>query len=301
MKTENISHAQNCMRVVTGTRSCVYLLLTMAAMSSSLLAQQYQFKRLNPPGSAYSFAFGVNNNDVVAGSFTTADGTYEGFIYEDGKYKIVIFPGAVGFTQASAINDSNTVAGEFTGSDSLNHGYLLDAEGRYTQYDVTSGASTNIYGINNAGNFTGNTSFQGETVMGFVNIEGSVTTFTFKTYYTFAFGINNANETVGYFTPPPFAKSHGFFRDASGKMTQIDYPGATTTVCLAINDLEEITGYYVDSSNVAHGFLLKNNVFRSAPLPDLAGINNEGVIVGGYTTANQANYGYIATPTNSQQ
>src|SRR5579872_7563338 len=111
MKTENISHAQNCMRVVTGMRTCVYLVLTIAAMSSSLLAQQYQFQRLNPPGSAYSFAFGVNNNDVVAGSFTAADGTYEGFIYEGGEYKIVIFPGAVGFTQASAINDSNTVAG----------------------------------------------------------------------------------------------------------------------------------------------------------------------------------------------
>ena len=79
-------------------------------------------------------------------------------------------------------------------------------------------------------------------------------------------------------------------------MTQIDYPGAATTECLGINDLGKITGLYVDTKNVAHGFIRNKGKFRTVSLPDVAGINNAGVFVGSYIAKNKKNYGYMATP-----
>ena len=164
---------------------------------------------------------------------------------------------------------------------------------------MTTGASTYIYGVNNAGNLVGFTSFQGQPSIAFVDIGGTVTEFTFMGDYTFGFGINSKNETVGDFITPSFV-THGFYRDAAGTMTQIDYPGAALTVCLAINDLGEITGYYLDTSNVAHGFITKNSKFRTVPFPDAAGINNGGTYVGSYIGKNQENYGYVATPVSAR-
>ena len=300
MKTASISASKKTVGVVPQLRVVLLLhlsLLFVVGATPLAQGQKYKFQRLNPPGAAYSFAFGINLNRVVVGSFVDASSEYEGYVYEGGKYRAIVFPGSVAFTQASGINDSNTVVGEFTGSDQLTHGYLLTPDGNFTQYDVATGASTSIYGINNAGNFVGLTSFQGQTVMGFVNIGGTVTEFTFNGDYTYAFGIDSKNDTVGDFLTPGFV-THGFYRDASGKMTQIDYPGAATTVCLGINDAAEITGYYVDTDNVAHGFVTKNGKFRTIALPDMAGINNRQSFVGSYIGKNQENYGYIATPVS---
>lgn len=276
----------------------IILLLAAAVVTQEAVGQQYRFQQLNPPNATYSFASGINNNNVVVGSFTLADGTYEGFAYKNGVYKTIVFPGAVSFTQANGINDSNLVVGAFTGSDQLNHGFLVTPNGKFSQYDVASGASTNISGVNNAGSFVGNTSFQGATVMGFINVGGSVTEFTFNGNYTFPFGVNNKSETVGFFIDTNFL-THGFFRDAAGSMQQIDYPDAATTVCLTINDLEEIAGYYVDHSNVQHAFATKNGKFMTGPLPDVAGINNSQVLVGSYIASNQLNYGFLATPAGT--
>jgi hypothetical protein len=54
--------------------------------------------------------------------------------------------------------------------------------------------------------------------------------------------------------------SHGFLRAPDGKFTTFDAPGAGTgagqgTVAFGMNAECEITGYYVDATNVGHGFL----------------------------------------------
>jgi len=255
--------------------------------------QQYKFQRLNPPGSTYSVAFGVNNNGVVVGSFVNASSEFEGFAYKSGKYEAIVFPGAVGFTQASGINDSNTVVGDFTGSDHFTHGFLVTPDGHFTQYDAAKGASTYIYGVNNAGDFAGFVGNDGAN-QGFVNVNGAVTRFTVNGNSTSAVGIDSSNNTVGEFLDAS-GLIHGFYRDAGGVITQIDYPGALTTSCSGINDLGVITGFYVDSANTSHGFAEKNGRFRTVPLPGIAGINNGESFVGSYIGQNQKNYGYVAT------
>jgi hypothetical protein len=74
--------------------------------------------------------------------------------------------------------------------------------------------------------------------------------------------------------------------------TPIDFPGATSTIALDINDVGEIVGRYMDDATPpkTHGFLLSAGNFTSIdfPHPDVvftvaAGINPRGDIVGQYS------------------
>ena len=40
-----------------------------------------------------------------------------------------------------------------------------------------------------------------------------------------------------------------------GELKSFDAPESTQTIAFSINSKNSITGYYVDSSNVAHGYL----------------------------------------------
>ena len=72
---------------------------------------------------------------------------------------------------------------------------------------------------------------------------------------------------------------------AQGTYTQIDYPGATATLCSGINSAGDISGTYYDASNNSHGFLVRNGVYVSVDYPGLAntvlgGLNDFGDVVG---------------------
>ena len=296
LKLANISTGNN---LAHEPRRSMTLSLLMLFLLTPILpraqAQEFAFKRLNPPGSTYSFAFGLNNNGKVVGSFVSAKNVYEGFIYDGATYKEFVFSKSASLTQANGVNDDDIVVGDYIGTDQLSHGFFL-RDGKLSRFDASGKRRLDLYlAINNAGNFVGYSQKQGERAIAYVNLGGTVEQFTFQGNYTFAFGIDSKNEIVGWFIDSSFLV-HGFYRGAGGKMTQIDYPGAATTSCLGINDLGEITGLYVDTNNVSHGFVRKKGKFRTVRLPDVAGINNAGVFVGSYIAKNNKNYGYIATP-----
>jgi uncharacterized membrane protein len=296
MKTESIFVLKHAISTAASKFSALLLVapLFFAATTSRAHSATFKLKKLNPPGSTYSLAFGLNNKGKVVGSFVNAKSVYEGFIYDGTKYKKLVFSKSTPLTQANGINDSDVVVGNYTASDGSTHGFLLKG-GKLTSYDVNRGVPTYIYGINNAGNFVGYSQKQGKRANSFVNIGGAVKQFTFQGDYTYAAGINNKNEIVGWFIDSSFLV-HGFYRGPGGKVIQIDYPGAPTTECLGINDLGEITGLYVDTENVSHGYIRKNGKFRTVSLPDVTGINNSGVFVGSYIAKDKNTYGYIATP-----
>ena len=294
MKLSNISIGKNLARDAARPAALTLLLLLLLTLTlPQAQAHKFTLKRLNPPGSTYSFAFGLNNNGKVVGSFVNAKSVYEGFIYDGSTYKKI--SRSASLTEANGVNDNNIVVGDYIGKDHLSHGFFL-RDGQLVPFDASgNNVSTYIYAINNAGNFVGYTQKQGERANAYVNLGGTVKHFTFRGNYTFAFGIDSKNEIVGWFIDSSFLM-HGFYRGAGGTMTQIDYPGAATTSCLGINDLGEITGLYVDTNNVSHGFIQKKGKFRTVRLPDVAGINNDGVFVGSYIATNNKNYGYLATP-----
>jgi len=99
--------------------------------------------------------------------------------------------------------------------------------------------------------------------------------------------INNGNVIVGsYFDAQDFV--HGFVYRA-GKFTAVNFPGATATEVLGINDSGDIVGVYqVSGALNFHGFLRRKGGFTTIDFPGASfgtttfGINKSGTIVGSY-------------------
>jgi hypothetical protein len=72
--------------------------------------------------------------------------------------------------------------------------------------------------------------------------------------------------------------------------TSIDYPGASGTEALGINNDETVVGSYIDTLSKTHGFILKNGSFTAINYPGstwtkTTGINDSGTMVGSYKGA----------------
>jgi hypothetical protein len=96
--------------------------------------------------------------------------------------------------------------------------------------------------------------------------------------------INNLSAVTGTYTD---AKgTHGFVREALGKITPFNVPRSTATTPTAINDDGMIVGNYSDSNNVTHGFLRHpDGTFTRIDIPGAtatlpSGINAFGAIAG---------------------
>jgi hypothetical protein len=111
---------------------------------------------------------------------------------------------------------------------------------------------------------------------------------------TDAYGINNSGSAVGFFINAAATRAHGYMRDASGKITVIDFPGSVTSACTGINDAGVITGFYMDRAGATHGYILINGNFLTSTLPYLAQPNNKGEFVGSLTGKSGQTFGFLA-------
>ncbi|PYS11828.1 MAG: addiction module antidote protein, HigA family [Acidobacteria bacterium] len=99
--------------------------------------------------------------------------------------------------------------------------------------------------MNNSGQVVGycnqfnNTPTHGFTLSGGIDVPGAAD--------TFAFGINDSNQIVGYYySSPDYVGGHGFLRSADGTtFTSFDVPGASETRAIGINDSGEIVSEIV--------------------------------------------------------
>ncbi len=121
---------------------------------------------------------------------------------------------------------------------------------------------------------------------------------------TFAYGINNAGQSVGYYLDL-YNIPHGFLY-SGGNYTTIDYLlGTKGTFAYGINDLGQIVGTYIDSNSKPHGFLYSGGTYITVDDPlgtygtTAFGINDAGQIVGQDTDTNAATHGFLATPPTS--
>jgi probable HAF family extracellular repeat protein len=167
---------------------------------------------------------------------------------------------------------------------------------------------TVVQGINDSGQIVGYYfagSFGVYKVHGFVYSNGVYTSIddpfdgpsTGNQGGTFATGINNAGQIVGYYNSYLYAPTNYGFLETNNLYAPIIDPLATHgTVATGINDLGQIVGTYTTLSGVYstnHGFLLSGGNYFTIDEPSgnginttVAGINNAGQIIGSYTTGN---------------
>jgi len=100
--------------------------------------------------------------------------------------------------------------------------------------------------------------------------------------------VNNANLAVGFYNDI-HGDSHGYTYNIPTNTFSPDilFPGAVSTVTAAINNSDEIAGFFTDSSGVIHGFIENGMDFTPVDPPgsvetELLGINDNGLAVGFY-------------------
>ncbi len=207
-------------------------------------------------------------------------------------YVNIDYPGGQ-FSSPEAVNDHGQVVGSYQDSAGI-HGFYYDGS-TYTSLDFPGNSGgTLAEGINNSGVISGEyLTNQGTETHGFVYQNGVFTSYDYPDFVgqTDGQGINNNGELVGYYG---FGPTYGFF-DASGGFSSFQYPQANSTLPHALNDTNEVAGYYrIGCCTSPLGFFYQNGTFTTIEYPDdyqtyAAGINNAGMIVG-YSNLNNPPY-----------
>lgn len=121
-------------------------------------------------------------------------------------------------------------------------------------------------------------------------------------FYESASGMDNAGDVVGAWTGTG-GRTHGFKRQADGKITEIDDPSAADvsnggTLVEGISaDGRVIVGAYHDSSLALRGFLLEGGEFTSYDVPGAAdtvvNFYEHGTFGGYYVSSTGATFGFF--------
>lgn len=95
------------------------------------------FTMIDYPGAAGTVAYGVNNEDVVAGSYRVGK-VQHGYLWYQGAFETVDVPGAAG-TYITAINDQGDIAGIYVDKSGNFHGFeALNVQAAVSNTAVTT-------------------------------------------------------------------------------------------------------------------------------------------------------------------
>jgi uncharacterized membrane protein len=199
-------------------------------------------------------------------------------------------------------------------------GFLRNPGGTIVNFGISFAAggvgahSVAPHAINLPGQITGEyqSADVGRPVGGFIRQpNASITTFLDGNSRngTFAKSINLFGQITGSHAGPPEIDTmfHGFLRQPNGNIITFDAAGSFDTEASAINDVGQITGYYLGTNNTWSGFLRKwNGVISSFSAPGASTgiqggtfplcINTFGQIVGYYQDVNLILHGFVRHP-----
>jgi hypothetical protein len=211
-------------------------------------------------GSAATYAYGINDAGVVAGSYLNSSGAHA-FIESGGTYTSFDAPFAgASATFAQSINAAGSVAGFYTdASGNSSVGYIRSAAGAFSSFQVAPGLATYAYHIDSAGNIVGSYVDGAGNAAGFLKNGASYSTYSVPVaaQATLLRGANNFGDLVGNYIDA-FGNSVGFVQLGSA-FWSLSFPGSTQVVAMGINDQRQVVGYYLNGSTY--------EVFLAVPVP----------------------------------
>jgi hypothetical protein len=244
------------------------------------------------PNSTATVAYGINDDNVIAGGFIDGDGVEHAFFgTPDGHY--TIFDAGDGGSEARGINNNGIVVGmsnSQSGDTAAQPIFERKPDG--TLLDVTR-AGVQLFGfaqqINSSEDkFAGAYwDFANHHAVAFVGKNGkwrNDVKISEVHQASAARGVNSTDAVVGsYFRPP----MHGFLL-SNKKLATIDYPSVRNagTELEGINGSGQAVGQWVDRKGATHSFLLDiaSNTFTDIKVKGATevkawGINDSGAVV----------------------
>jgi hypothetical protein len=120
-----------------------------------------------PGAQGGTFPNSIDNQGVVVGTYhLTEDDADHGFMWKNGVFTNIVFPGS-GSTTPNKINDNGDIVGTYVDSSIISHGFSFD-KNRFSTIDPPGSLGTEIFALNNFDNVlgvfstsSGNTLFKG--------------------------------------------------------------------------------------------------------------------------------------------
>jgi len=291
-------------------KSCFVLALLVADLVSGA---SYTYTVLGVQGADANTttANGINDSRVVVGTYSTTQACVQvlcatpyGFIWKNGTFTSISFPGSNG-TVATAINNSGQIVGNYSTSaltPQKSNGFLYTG-GTFTTLDVSGAVLTQPKGINNSGQVVGyfqSPSNQSPSNHGFLYSSGTFTTFDYPGAPSTEFlSINDSGTMTGVAV---IGGSTVCFVYSAGVYTPINTSAYPNYFCnsAAINNSGQIAltlGTRFSGISSLLGLVNTSGVFTAISVPDstvdtAAGLNNLGDVVGLENTG--LFYGYAA-------
>ena len=264
------------------------LTLTVAAVSllaaSSALAAGTWVPANVPAGGSDFTMFGINNNDVVVGTYMNSSGSQVGVFgpFDGSDYQTIDDGG--GATQPRGLNDNIWITGFDTGT--------LQQWERSPQgdlQDITRNGNpvvgAVVQGINKAGVFVGNDSNSRFAAIGRKYKYTGVIKTKICNMGCAGRAIDDAGDVGGLYDDSSGIQ-HGFVKLAGQtKPIKVDYPNAVYTVVEGMNNKGIVSGQWEDTGSVIHGFLydISKKTYTSLDAPGASftqvwGLNDAGVV-----------------------
>jgi probable HAF family extracellular repeat protein len=178
-----------------------------------------------------------------------------------------------------------------------------NAQFKYTPIDFPGGTLTTARGINNHGEIVGAYRIVAPRHALLIKAGQYIPlapTTVLDTNYSEALKSNDRGDVIGQFIGDD-GSFHGFFLH-KGAVTTLDFPGASDTYPMGINDSGTVVGYWdlldADGNTLAyHGFVWKNGSFDEMNFPGsgdsaILGINARGDLVGAWDSGITSTIGH---------
>jgi hypothetical protein len=247
------------------------------------------------PDSVATTVFAINDDNVVAGSYTTSDGNEHGFFGTlNGSY--TTFDSGFRNTQVRGINNDGMVVG--IGYD-RKHSSVFERYPDGSIAYVTKGGKPLGFGvagaINTQGTFVAD-AFNRRATKHF-NFFGENAEYTKKIVtpglsVSRLRGVNDSMDVAGYYQDDG-GELHGFLL-TDGTVSTVDYPGAEGTIVYGINNAGEMAGIWGDRNDNPHAFVydaasgFKSIIEKGSDNGKYAvsyGLNNEGLVAVNFVAA----------------
>jgi hypothetical protein len=209
-----------------------------------------------PTDSQFILVNAISSNGEVTGQYCNGSSECPSFVRDrHGNFTTFEAPGAVNGTSGASINDQGEIVGTYLDANYVNHGFRRDYGGHVTSLDPPDAANIYPVSINDVGEIAGYYVDVALNEYGFLltchNHYADITGYPVAiNLYGAIAGQNNGSGEAG---------TEGFYRDRSGNLSSFLPPNALYITVAGLNSHGTITGSFIDSEYLQHGFIWRDN------------------------------------------